>query len=55
MGKVRTYKGLAVKDGRPVEGYAAIGGESERAFILVPSEEGADMFHIVEVDIETLE
>ena len=51
---VQRYSGKRVKDGSEIRGYAAIGGESERAFILVPAKGTSDQFHIVEVQPDSL-
>lgn len=54
MKHVQKYSGKRVEDGSDVRGYAAISGESERAFILVPAKGTSDQFHIVEVQIDSL-
>ena len=54
MKHIQKYSGKRVTDGSDVRGYAAIGGESERAFILVPAKGTSDQFHIVEVQPDSL-
>ena len=54
MIEIQKYCGRRVTDGSDVRGYAAVGCESERAFILVPAKGTDDKFHIVEVQPESL-
>ena len=54
MKHIQQYSGDRVKDGTPVRGYAAIGSESNAAWILVPTKGTEDQFHIVEVKPDSL-
>ena len=54
MIQVQRYSGQRVKDGTTVRGYAAIGGECEKAFIMIPARETNNEFHIVEVVPDSL-
>lgn len=54
MVNVKKYAGLRVKDGKKVKGYAAIGYESEKAWIMVPCDKGGSWFHIVEVEPDSI-
>lgn len=54
MVKIQRYCGKRVKDGSEVRGYAAVGYESERAFILMPARVNDAQFHIIEVQPDRL-
>lgn len=49
---VQKYSARHVKDGKEVRGYAAIGKENGKAFILIPA--SCDSFSIVEVEKESI-
>ena len=55
MATIKQYRAQRVKDGKIVQGYAAVSCEGDRALILVPNVEGGLSFHIVEVDERTFE
>lgn len=54
MDKVQKYAAKSVAHGNDVVGYAAVGYECGRAWILVPTPGTDDKFSIVEVDKESI-
>ena len=54
MVKIQRYCGKRVKDGSEVRGYAAVGYESESAFILMPAKGNDAQFYIIEVRPDSL-
>ena len=55
MVNIQRYSGRRVKGGATVTGYAAVGYESQAAWILIPAEGSNDSFHIVEVEPDSIQ